>query len=120
MLQLSAEDKTKILYDISMEMSSWSIDDKYNISHTTVSRMYKKIRNSGESFLFRMPGKKKSCTVMKYLKLNLNIQHKRHSLKFTLNVFLLSGAFQWSVLYNYRQVAIKTIHDFKSFSTMQF
>ena len=42
-----------------MKMSSQSIDDKYNISHTTVSRMYKTNCNSGESFLFCMSGKKK-------------------------------------------------------------
>ena len=59
MPQLSVKDKTKILYDISMKMSSRSIDDKYNISHTTVSQMYKKNCNSGESFLFGMSGKKK-------------------------------------------------------------
>ena len=91
MPQLSAEDKTKILYDISMKMSSRSIDDKYNISHTTVSRMYKKNCNSGESFLFWMSGKRRNCTVIKYLKLNLNIHHKRHSLKFTFNVFVIKS-----------------------------
>ena len=56
MHQLSAEDKTKILYDISIKMSFQSIDDNYNISHTTVSWMYKKNCNSSESC---MSGKKK-------------------------------------------------------------
>ena len=37
-------------------------------------------------FAYQVKGR--SCTVMKYLKLNLNIHHKRHSLKFTFMYFL--------------------------------
>ena len=33
--------------------------------------------------------KRRSWTVKKYLKFNLNIHHKRHSLKFTFNVFFI-------------------------------
>ena len=77
MPQLSAEDKTKILYDTSMKMSFRSIDDKYNISHTTVSRVYKK---------FVIPVK---VELHSNETLNLNIHHKRHSLKFNFNVFFI-------------------------------
>ena len=69
MPQLSAEGKTKILYDISMKMSFRSIGDKYKISHTTVSRLYKKFCNSGETFLFSKSGKKKKLQSNEILRL---------------------------------------------------
>jgi len=58
MPQLSSEQKQKILYDISTNMSYRSVDIKYNFSHTTVSRIFKKFCKDGDKSLVSRSGRK--------------------------------------------------------------
>ena len=69
MLQLSIKEKNLILDDISMNMSYRSIGNKYNISHTTVSRMYAKFCREGEMSLLSKSGKKKKLQRHEVLRL---------------------------------------------------
>jgi len=48
----------KILYDISINTSYWSVGIKYNISHTAVSRIFKKFCKDGDKSLVLRSGRK--------------------------------------------------------------
>jgi len=58
MPQLSSEQKQKILYDISTNMSYRSVGIKYKISYTIVSRIFKKFSRDGEKSLVSRSGRK--------------------------------------------------------------
>jgi len=59
MPHLTYNQKKSILDDISNNMSYRSIGDKYGISHTTVSRLFKKFSKDGQKSLLSESGRKK-------------------------------------------------------------